>query len=91
MSEYARDLPHGGQDVLASRVTEGALQGIAPPAATEAWHQTVLRLSRAVRRQRRYDFGPENLVIRPDPQYWPNVQASPFGELCTDAAHGILA
>ena len=47
------------------------------------------RLSRAVRRHRRYDFSAR--VPCPDPQYWQNAPAAPFGELCTDAAHGVLA
>ena len=72
-------------------ISTSAVGNIVQPAVEQKWRQTVARLSRAVRRHRRYDFAPDNLVPRPDPQYWQNAPAAPFGELCTDAAHGVLA
>ena len=68
-----------------------ASHDIVPPAVGEKWQRTIARVSRAVRRRRRCLFEVENLVPHPEPQYWQNVPAASFGELSTDAAHGVLA
>ena len=70
--------------------------GAAPPpslpaAVDETWQLRVQRLSRWPERRRRATLDPDNLVPRPAPQYWQNAPAAPFGELCTEAAQGVLA
>ena len=62
-----------------------------PPSVNRKWQRAIARLSRVPRRRRRAGLDPENLVPRPDARYWQNEPAAPFGELCTDAAHGLLA
>ena len=68
-----------------------ALPTNVPRNLSQKWQRTVQRLSRRPPQRRIPGLDAENLVPRPDRQYWQNAPAAPFEDLCTDAAHGVLS